>query len=89
MGATISALGDAVAGEAALRTVLEHPRVTMAQKAQLLRSALGGIAAPTFVRFVEKLVANRRQMLLPTIATEYHNLLMRRRARACARDRRP
>jgi F-type H+-transporting ATPase subunit delta len=84
-GATISALGDAVAGEAALRTVLEHPRVTMAQKAQLLRSALGGIAAPTFVRFVEKLVANRRQMLLPTIATEYHNLLDAAEGRVHAR----
>ena len=84
-GTTISAIGDAVSGEVTLRNVLEHPRVTAAQKTQLLRTALGGVAAPTFVRFVEKLVANRRQMLLPAIATEYHNLVDEAEGRVHAR----
>lgn len=84
-GTVIDALGDAVASVPTLRTVLDNPRVTAAQKTQLLRAALGGIAAPTFVRFVEKLVANRRQMLLPSIATEYHNLLDEAEGRVHAR----
>jgi F-type H+-transporting ATPase subunit delta len=84
-GTTISALGDAVSSEISLRNVLENPRVTAAQKTQLLRSALAGIAAPTLVRFVEKLVANRRQMLLPAIAIEYHNLVDEAEGRVHAR----
>ena len=41
--------------------------------------------APTFVRFVQKLVSNRRQMLLPAVATEYHSLLDEAEGRVHAR----
>jgi F-type H+-transporting ATPase subunit delta len=37
------------------------------------------------VRFVQKLVTNRRQMLLPEIAVEYHNLLDAAEGRVHAR----
>lgn len=84
-GAAVSALGDAVAGEATLRHFLEAPQVSAAQKNAVLAKALGGTVAPTFVRFVQKLVTNRRQMLLPAIATEYHNLLDEAEGRVHAR----
>lgn len=84
-GAAVSALGDAVAQDATLRHFLEAPQVSAAQKNAVLAKALGGRTAPTFVRFVQKLVANRRQMLLPEVATEYHNLLDEAEGRVHAR----
>lgn len=84
-GAAVSALGDAVAQDATLRHFLEAPQVSAAQKNAVLGKALGGTTAPTFVRFVQKLVTNRRQMLLPSVATEYHNLLDEAEGRVHAR----
>jgi F-type H+-transporting ATPase subunit delta len=84
-GALISALGDAVASNATLRHFLEAPQVSATQKSAILGKALGTKAAPNFVRFVQKLVTNRRQMLLPAIATEYHNLLDEAEGRVHAR----
>lgn len=84
-GSLISGLGDAVAADRKLRVFLEAPQVSAAQKNAILAKALGGKTAPTFVRFVQKLVANRRQMLLPAIATEYHNLLDEAEGRVHAR----
>jgi F-type H+-transporting ATPase subunit delta len=84
-GALISALGDAVAQDATLRHFLEAPGVSAAQKNVVLAKALGTKAKPTFVKFVQKLVTNRRQMLLPSVATEYHNLLDAAEGRVHAR----
>ncbi len=84
-GAAVSALGDAVAQDATLRHFLEAPQVSAAQKNAVLGKALGQAVAPTFVRFVQKLVTNRRQMLLPQVATEYHNLLDEAEGRVHAR----
>lgn len=84
-GAAVSALGDAVAGEATLRHFLEAPQVSAIEKNTVLAKALGPSVAPTFLRFVQKLVTNRRQMLLPAIATEYHNLLDEAEGRVHAR----
>jgi len=83
-GATVSALGDAVERDATLRHFLEAPQVSATQKTAVLGKALAG-AAPHFVRFVQKLVTNRRQMLLPEIAVEYHNLLDEAEGRVHAR----
>ncbi len=84
-GATISALGDAVAQDVTLRNFLEAPQVSASQKNAVLGKALGDHAAPHFVRFVQKLVSNRRQMLLPQVAVEYHNLLDEAEGRVHAR----
>ncbi len=84
-GVTVSALGDAVAQDATLRHFLEAPQVSTAEKNVVLGKALGGKTPSTFVRFVQKLVTNRRQMLLPAIATEYHNLLDAAEGRVHAR----
>ncbi len=74
-GALVSALGDAVSQDRTLSRFLETPQVSAAEKSAVLGKALAGRAPKAFVRFVQKLVANRRQMLLPEVAVEYHNLL--------------
>ena len=84
-GTLASALGDAVAQDLTLRRFLEAPQVSAEQKNAVLGKALGAKAPVTFVRFVQKLVTNRRQMLLPEVAVEYHNLLDEAEGRVHAR----
>lgn len=84
-GALISALGDAVAQDATLRNFLEAPQVSADQKRRILHDALADKAPALFVRFVQKLVTNRRQMLLPEIAVEYHSQLDEAEGRVHAR----
>lgn len=84
-GALASALGDAVSQDLTLRHFLEAPQVSAAEKNSVLGKALSGRAAPKFVLFIQKLVANRRQMLIPAIAVEYHNLLDEAEGRVHAR----
>jgi F-type H+-transporting ATPase subunit delta len=84
-GTLISALGDAVAQDATLRHFLEAPQVSADQKRRILHQALADKAPALFVRFVQKLVTNRRQMLLPEIAVAYHDLLDEAEGRVHAR----
>jgi F-type H+-transporting ATPase subunit delta len=74
-GGLISGLADAVRENVVLRRFLAAPQVAEAEKRAVLRKALEGRAPNTFVLFVEKLVSNRRQMLIPGIAIEYVNLV--------------
>lgn len=84
-GALISAVGDAVAQDPTLRNFLEAPQVSVEQKNGVLQKALTGKAPRPFVLFVQKLVTNRRQMLIPEVAVEYHNLLDEAEGRVHAR----
>lgn len=84
-GTLISALGDAVSGDAHLQHFLEAPQISAAQKSAVLGKALAEKAPRAFILFVQKLVANRRQMLIPAIATEYHDLLDAAEGRVHAR----
>ncbi|MHB1298989.1 MAG: F0F1 ATP synthase subunit delta [Gemmatimonadaceae bacterium] len=84
-GALISSLGDAVSQDKTLQRFLEAPQVSAAQKNEILAKALADQAPVYFVRFVQKLVSNRRQMLLPEIAVEYHSLLDAAEGRVHAR----
>lgn len=84
-GALITAVGDAVAQDQTLQRFLEAPQVSADQKRAVLGKALGEKAPALFVRFVQKLVTNRRQMLLPEVASEYHNLLDEAEGRVHAR----
>ncbi len=69
-------LADALRTDVRLRRFLESPRVSAEEKNAMLARALGGAAAPrNFVRFLQTLVNNRRQMLIPEIAVEYATLL--------------
>lgn len=84
-GALISALGDAVSGDRTLQNFLAAPQVSAAEKNAVLAKALEGKAPRAFILFVQKLVMNRRQTLLPDVAAEYHTLLDAAEGRVHAR----
>jgi F-type H+-transporting ATPase subunit delta len=73
--AYIHGLAEAVREQPVLRRFLEAPQVDGVAKREVLRKALSDQAPRTFVLFIEKLLSNRRQMLIPAIAIEFVNLL--------------
>ncbi|MFN8570750.1 MAG: ATP synthase F1 subunit delta [Gemmatimonadaceae bacterium] len=74
-GRMISDVSDAIQREPRLQNFLAAPQIAAGDKILVLRKAFSGKLPPTMVRFLEKLVVNRRQMLIPAIATEYANLV--------------
>jgi F-type H+-transporting ATPase subunit delta len=80
----ITALGDAVRQNVVLRRFLEAPQVALEKKRAVIQAALGDHLPAHFVLFVQKVVANRRQLLLPEIATAYATLLDAREGRVHA-----
>jgi len=74
-GALIQGVADAVRRDSKLRAFLETPRIDAARKNEIIAKALARKAPPKFVRFMEALVRNRRQMLVPDIAIEYMDLV--------------
>jgi len=58
-----------------LSLFLESPKISEAQKNEVLFQALGDRVPRHFLRFLQTLVRKRRQMLIPAIATEYESLL--------------
>jgi F-type H+-transporting ATPase subunit delta len=74
-GTMIRDVAHAMENTETLRRFLESPRVSAAEKNTVLFKAFGDRVPRLFLRFLQKLVANRRQMLIPEIATEYSNLL--------------
>jgi len=83
-GGLINGMADAVRENVVFRRFLEAPQVAEAAKREVLRKALSGKSPRHFALFVEKLVSNRRQMLLPEIAVEYANLVDEREGRVHA-----
>jgi len=71
----IEGIGNAVESDRRLRVFLESPRVSMKQKNDILQKAYGAQMPKTFVRFLQALVKNRRQMLIPDIARSYQDLV--------------
>ncbi|MEP7383768.1 MAG: F0F1 ATP synthase subunit delta [Gemmatimonadota bacterium] len=74
-GTMISAVSDAVTSDARLANFLAAPQVAAAQKNAVLEKAFGPVLPRLLVRFLQKLVDNRRQTLIPEIAVEYANLV--------------
>lgn len=74
-GTTLTDVAHAVQTDRTLRLFLESPRVTASHKNELLTRAFQDRAPRMFVRFLQALVQNRRQMLIPEIAVEYMNLV--------------
>ena len=73
-GAYINGLADVVENDATFKRFLEAPQVSEQQKNEVLGKALHGKAPTLFVRFLQKMVSNRRQMMLADIAQEYNDL---------------
>lgn len=66
------------------RAFLETPRVSLADKRDVIRTVLGERYPETFVRFLLVLMEKRRQSLLPDIAVAARDLLNERTGRVRA-----
>lgn len=74
-GALIDAIAVAMREDRVFKTFLESPKLAASQKIEILNKALGKRVPQVFLRFLETVVAKRRQMLIPVIASEYHALI--------------
>jgi len=74
-GASLNGVVSAMENDIRLRNFLAAPQISAAQKNVIIGKAFGGQLPKTMVRFLQKLVQNRRQMLIPQIAIEYGNLV--------------
>ena len=74
-GKMLSDVSTAMGSDITLRHFLESPKVSAEQKKDVLGKAFADRAPRLFVRFLQALVTNRRQMLIPQITTEYFALL--------------
>lgn len=74
-GNMLRQVANAMTSDATLRGFLDSPRIGAEQKATVLSRALGDRVPRLFLRFLQSLVKNRRQMLIPVIANEYDTLL--------------
>lgn len=76
-GDMLDKIADAMESDRRLRVFLESPRVSAQKKNEVLQKAFGAQLPRNFVRFLQALVTHRRQMLIPVIANEYHDLVDR------------
>jgi F-type H+-transporting ATPase subunit delta len=76
-GDMLDQIAGAMESDRRLWVFLESPRVSAQRKNEVIQTALGEQLPRNFVRFVRALVSNRRQMLIPVIAREYHDLVDR------------
>jgi F-type H+-transporting ATPase subunit delta len=74
-GRMINDVASLVTRDVTVRRFLESPRTPAAAKIDVLRKALQDRMPRLFVRFLEALVQNRRQMLIPEIAHEYATMV--------------
>jgi F-type H+-transporting ATPase subunit delta len=74
-GAMIRDVAQAMRSDETLPRFLESPRVSAAQKNEVIGKAFADRVPRVFLRFLYTLVNNRRQMLIPAIADEYSTLL--------------
>ncbi|MFL5465756.1 MAG: F0F1 ATP synthase subunit delta [Gemmatimonadaceae bacterium] len=74
-GQLIDAIAVAMREDHTLRTFLESPKLAGSQKIAILQKALGKRVPPVFLRFLDTVIGKRRQMLIPSIASEYRLLI--------------
>jgi F-type H+-transporting ATPase subunit delta len=74
-GDMLDSIADAMESDKRMRVFLESPRVSAQRKNEVIQKAYGGQLPRNFVRFLQALVNNRRQMLIPVIAHTYHDLV--------------
>lgn len=68
-------VSNAMTSDVTVHQFMESPRVSYEEKIAVLGKALGDRVPAVFLRFLDAMVRNRRQMLIPAVATEYANLL--------------
>ena len=74
-GKMVNDIANAVSTDLTLRRFLESPKVSADQKSEILAKALQDRVPRILVRYLQALIKNRRQMMIPVIATEYFALL--------------
>ena len=74
-GRLIDQFADAMSSDAKLAGFLASPRIAASDKNRVLAQALEGQVPPTFLKFLQAMVKNRRQLLIPQVATQYHALV--------------
>ena len=74
-GTMLRQVATAISEDLTLQRFLESPRIPAEHKVGMLRRGLTDRVPRLFMRFVEALVHNRRQSLIPAIADEYDTLL--------------
>jgi F-type H+-transporting ATPase subunit delta len=74
-GAMLRQVANAIDADETLRNFLASPRVASEVKISVLTKALSDRVPRIFMRFIQMLVQNRRQSLIPRIADEYETLL--------------
>jgi F-type H+-transporting ATPase subunit delta len=74
-GRLIAEVSAAIEGDVRLRRFLEAPQIAAEQKIEILSKAFADRLPRLMVRFLQALVRNRRQNLIPEIAIEYQNLV--------------
>jgi F-type H+-transporting ATPase subunit delta len=84
-GATITEVADAVETDPRLAGFLATPRVSAKRKGEIITKAFQDRLPRLFVRFLGAVIMNRRQQLIPEIATEYAALVDERQGRVHAR----
>ncbi len=83
-GVMIRDVANAIAQDATVKLFLESPRVSYERKNAILSRAFGDRVPRVFLRFLQTMVHNRRQMMIPEIATEYAKLLDQQEGRVHA-----
>jgi F-type H+-transporting ATPase subunit delta len=84
-GHLMHAFAEVATSDAKLRLFLEAPQISAAQKNEVLGRAFADNMPRLMLRFIQKLMQNRRQMLIPEIAVEYANLVDAEEGRIHAR----
>jgi F-type H+-transporting ATPase subunit delta len=74
-GRMIADVAGALETDQSLRLFLATPRVSADAKSEILAKAFQDRMPRLFVRYLQTLVKNRRQALIPQIAEEYRTLL--------------
>ena len=74
-GRMIDDVANAIDRDDRLRRFLEAPQISSDEKNAVLSKAYEDRAPRLFLRFLQRLVKNRRQMLIPDIANEYRDLV--------------
>jgi F-type H+-transporting ATPase subunit delta len=74
-GKMIDDVGQLVSTDKRVRRFLESPSVPVVEKKAILAKAFQDRMPRLMVRFLEALVQNRRQLLIPEIAAEYATLV--------------
>ena len=84
-GKMLTDVATAMRENPTLRLFLESPRVSAAQKSDVIGKAFTDRMPRLMLRFIQSLVQHRRQMLIPEIAQEYLNLVDEAEGRIHAR----